>query len=136
MVKSFHFISHLFPCTAHPLLVDDRGLTSNPPYINVSVNSLCQDDKYIITVQFGVRADGSMDCNFQQNATAINGIVEVPSSITGQEYCYRAVLSIGGGGIIDGILIHHGHAWTYIDRHRDAWTCMDIWTCVVTVKHF
>ena len=107
------------------------------------MNSLCQDDNYIITVQFGVRAAASMDCNFQQNVTAISGTAEVPSSITGQEYCYRAVLSVEDGKIIDGILIHHGHTQTcmdirkrtYVEMHGHAWTCMDIWMCVVTGKH-
>ena len=46
-----------------------------------------------------------MDCNFQQIVTAINGTAEVPSYILGEEYCYRAVLSIGYGRIIAGILI-------------------------------
>ena len=105
----FPFYISSLPCTAHSLLVDDSGLTSSPPYINVSVNSLCQDDNYTITVQFGVRAAGSMNCNLQQNVTAINGSTKVPSKFPGQEYCYRAVLSIGHGEIIDGILIHHGH---------------------------
>ena len=96
------------------------------------MNSLCQDDTYTITVHFGVRAAGSMDCNFQQNVTAINGIAEVPSSILVQKYCYRAVLSFGYDETIDGILIHHGHTrtcmdiHTYMDIHGDAWTCMDI----------
>ena len=80
--------------TAHPLLVDDSGLTSSPPYINISVNSLCQDDEYTITVQFGVRAASSMDCVFQQNVTIMNGgKVDVPSDISGQEFCYTAVLN-------------------------------------------
>ena len=112
LVKIYYFkISHLFPCTAQPLLLDDRGLTNSPPYINVSVNSLCQDDNYTITLQFGFRATRSMDCNFQQKVTAINDIVEVPSDIlmvSGQEYCYRAVLSIEDGTDIYGIFIHHG----------------------------
>ena len=84
--------------TAHPILVDDSGLTSSQsPYINISVNSLCQDDEYTINVQFGVRAASSMDCVFQQNVTIINGgRVDVPSDISlgnNLEYCYTAVLS-------------------------------------------
>ena len=93
-VKCFHFVSHLFQCTAHPLLVNDSGLTSNPPYINASVNSLCQDDNYSITVEFGVRS-GSMGCTFQQNVTAMNGTAEAPSNISHGDHCYRAVLRIG-----------------------------------------
>ena len=100
-VKCFHFVSHLFQCTAQPLLVDDRGLTSNPPYINVSVNSLRQDDNYTITVEFGVRS-GSMGCNFQQNVTAINGRAKVPSEIYQGDLCYRAVLG-NGDEVIAGI---------------------------------
>ena len=72
-VKCFHFAFHLFQCTAHPLLVNDSGLKSNPPYIDVSLSGLCQDENYSITVQFGVRSGGSMGCNFQQNVTAMNG---------------------------------------------------------------
>ena len=83
--------------TAHPILVDDSGLNSSPPYINISVNSLFQDDEYTITVQFGVRAAGSMGCEFQQNVTIMNGgKVDVPSDISlgnDQEYCYTAVFS-------------------------------------------
>ena len=83
--------------TAHLILVDESGLNSSPPYINISVNSLCQDDEYTITVQFGVRAASSMDCVFQQNVTIINGgRVDVPSDISlgnNLEYCYTAVLS-------------------------------------------
>ena len=124
--KIFPFYLSSLPYTAHRLLVDDSGLINSPPYINVSVNSLCQDDKYTIIVQFGVRAAGSMDCNFQQNVTAINGTAEVPSSVPGQEYCYRAVLSIGHGEIIDGILMHHGHTQICIDIHGDEWTCLEI----------
>ena len=97
-VKCFHFVSHLFQCTAQPLLVNASGLTSNPPYINVSVNSLCQDDNYSITVEFGVRS-GSMGCNFQQNVTAMNGRAEAPSNISQGNHCYRAVLHIGDGDI-------------------------------------
>ena len=67
------------------------------------MNSLCQDDKYTINVQFGVRASDSMDYNFQQIVTAINGTAEVASSILVQEYCYRAVLSNRNGRIIAGI---------------------------------
>ena len=71
--------------------------------INVSVNSLCQDDEYTIIVQFGVRASGSMGCEFQQNVTITNGgRAYIPSDITlgpGQEYCYYAVLSNVAGGI-------------------------------------
>ena len=85
--------------TARPLLIDNSGLTSSPPHINVSVNSLCQRDEYTITVQFGVRAVRSMGCDFQQNVTIMNGgKVDVPSDIIilrqpEQEYCYTAVLS-------------------------------------------
>ena len=83
--------------TAHPILVDDSGPTSSPPYINISVNNLCQDDEYTITVQFGVIAASSMDCVFQQNVTIMNGgRVDVPSDISlgnNLEYCYTAVLS-------------------------------------------
>ena len=83
-----------FTFTAHPILVNDSGLTSSPSYINISVNSLCQDDQYTITVQFGVRAASSMDCVFQQNVTIMNGgKVDVPSDMSGQEFCYTAVLS-------------------------------------------
>ena len=75
------------------------------------MNSLCQDDKYTINIQFGVRASDSMDYNFQQIVTAINVTAEGPSSILGQEYCNRAVLSIRNGRIIADILIQylHGH---------------------------
>ena len=85
--------------TARQLLVDDSGLNSSDPHINISVNSLCQDDMYTITVQFGVRAVGYMGCEFQQNVTIMNGgRVDVPSDIImlhqfGQKYCYIAVLS-------------------------------------------
>ena len=67
-----------------------------------------------------------MDCNFQQNVTAINGTAEVPSSVPGLEYCYRAVLSIGHVEIIDGILMHHGHTQTCMDIHGDEWTYLEI----------
>ena len=75
------------------------------------MNSLCQDDKYTINIQFGVRASDSMDYNFQQIITTINVTAEGPSSILGQEYCYRAVLSNRNGRIIAGILKEylHGH---------------------------
>ena len=93
-VKCFHFVSHLIQCTAQRLLLNDSGLTSNPPYINVSVNGLCQDENYTIIVQFGVRS-GSMGCNFLENVTAINGRAEAPSNISQADLCYRAVLHIG-----------------------------------------
>ena len=68
---------------AHPFLVNDSGLNSSVPHINVSVNSLCQDDEYTITVQFGIRASGSVGCEFQQNVTIMNGgRVDIPSDIT------------------------------------------------------
>ena len=80
--------------TAQPVSVDDSGLNSSDPHINVSVNSLCQDDMYTITVLFGIRAAGSMGCEFQQNMTIMNGgKVDVPSDISGQGFCYTAVLS-------------------------------------------
>ena len=97
----FPFYISSLPCTAHSLLVDDSGLTSSPPYINVSVNSLCQDDNYTITVELGVRID--MVCFFLENVTAENGTAEVPSNMSQVEYCYRAVLSDGDGGVIAGI---------------------------------
>ena len=50
-----------------------------------------------------------MDYNFQQIVSTINVTAEVPSSILGQEYCYRAVLTIGYGRIIAGILIQYMH---------------------------
>ena len=53
--------------------------------------------------------------------------------VSGQEYCYRAVLSIEDDRVIDGILIHES---TYTDKHGNMWTCMDKWMCVVTVQHY
>ena len=108
-VKCFHFVSHLIQCTAQPLLVNDRGLKSNPPYINVSVNGLCQDENYTITIQFGVRLD-SGNCNLLENVTAINGVARATSEISREDRCYRAVFSNGDGDIA-GIYIQ------YIHRH-------------------
>ena len=99
-LNGFHFVSHFFQCTTHPLLVNDSGPKSNPPYINAFVNDLCQDDNYTITVEFRVSTSGSMSCNFQQSVTAMNGTAEAPSNISEGDLCYRAVLSHGDGVIV------------------------------------
>ena len=67
------------------------------------MNSLCQDDNYTITVQFGVRILEDMVCFFLENVTAENGTAEVPSNMSQGDYCYRAVLSDGDGRVIAGI---------------------------------
>ena len=54
---------------------------------------------YLITVQFGVRASGSMGCDVKQNVTKSGGIFIVPPDIvvgSGQEYCYNTVLISNG----------------------------------------
>ena len=88
----------MFSYTAQPLIINDTGLKSTDPSINVSVNSLCEEDRFIIKVHFGVRPSSSaMGCNIKENITIINGgIVKVPSTViqeTGEEYCYHALLT-------------------------------------------
>ena len=93
-------ISFYLTFTARPLLINDNGLNnSTAPHIIVSVNSLCQNVKYTITVQIGVRASDN-SCEAQQNVTVMNGgRVNIPSNIArgGGQYCYTAVLSNGAG---------------------------------------
>ena len=88
-----------FPCAVDPLIVD-RRYTDTPPHILVSVNALCQDDEYTVTVTFGTRSSGR--CVYQQSNISME-IMEVPGSVQfdvpedlvgdGVEYCSRVVLS-------------------------------------------
>ena len=90
-------ISLYLTFTARPLLIiNDSGLNdSTAPHIIISMNSLCQDVEYTITVQIGVRESDNMSCMIQQNVTIMNrGRVDVDFTLNGgQEYCYTAVLS-------------------------------------------
>lgn len=102
------------PYAVNPLIVDDSHLSDTPSHILVSVNSLCQDDEYIIAVIFGTHPTNmAYHCEYQLpnivvKVTKLSNetIVNVPASIVlgdGEEYCYLAVLSDTQGRAIDGI---------------------------------
>ena len=95
-VNIFMLIYLYFAFTARSILINDSGLNdSTAPHIIVSVNDLCQDDKYTIYVQVGSRASANMNCVFQQNMNKINrGRVDVDFTLNGgQEYCYNVELT-------------------------------------------
>lgn len=85
-------------------MVDDSPLTDTPPHILVSVNTLCQDDEYIVAVIFGTRPIGTVKCEFQLPNLTIRIVkpsfdvqIDVPADVvggTGYEYCYFAVLHV------------------------------------------
>ena len=70
----------------------------------MSVNTLCQDDKYTVTVIFGTQPTGTENCAFQSSNITISNVkpsldvrVDVPEDIvghTGEEYCYLALLHV------------------------------------------
>ena len=95
-VNIFMLIYLYFAFTARSILINDNGLNDGTtPHIIVSVNDLCQDDKYTIYVQVGSRASANISCVFQQNMTVTNGgRVDVDFTLNGgQEYCYNAELT-------------------------------------------
>ena len=119
--NQLHWCTCIFSYAVDPLIVNDSHLSDTPSHILVSVNSLCQDDEYTITVIFGTQpTDIAMDCDYQipnvtvKVAKLSNEIaVNVPADILpgdGEEYCYRAVLSDVQGRAIDGIHTYYSIA--------------------------
>ena len=101
--------------TVKPVLLNDSHLTEHPPHLLVSVNGLCQDDQYTVSVTFGTQRKGMMgECEFQQpNVTRtlrqMFEEINVPADIVpgdGEDYCYYAVLINTQGRIIDGTYTH------------------------------
>ena len=113
-----------FPCEVDPLIVDCR-YTDTPPHILVSVNLLCQDDEYTVTVTFGTRSSGR--CVYQQSNISME-IMEVPGSVQfdvpedlvgdGVQYCSHVVLS-NVQGVIDGMC--YMVPSLYISFHCAVW---------------
>ena len=94
--RVLRIISILFTHTAQPFFVNDSGLKSSDPTIDTVINSLCQEDTYTIKLSFGVKVPNTVECQFKENITVVNGgKIRVPSNLTletGEEYCYRACM--------------------------------------------